>query len=106
MEFAIFRTGGKQYKASVGDKVTIEKIEAKENQEIQIDDVLLVSDPKKGTIFTKQKQACVTIKLIETTPQKKIIVFKKKQRKNYRRKFGHKQIMSNAVITKIEIKSE
>ncbi len=98
--FAIIRTGGKQYKVSKDDQITVEKIDAEAGKKIEIEDVLMVSDGKKTTIGTPAvKGAKVVAEIVEQTRGDKIIVFKKKRRQNYRRKKGHRQ---NLTVLKIK----
>ena len=99
--FALIKTGGKQYKVKQGDKLLIEKIGDKETKEIIFDEILMLSDGKPvfGAPFVKG--AKVTAKVIEQTRDKKIIVFKKKRRKKYRRTAGHRQHCTFVEITKI-----
>ncbi len=98
--FAIIRTGGKQYKVSKDDQITVEKIDAEAGKKVEIEDVLMVSDGKKTTIGTPAvKGAKVVAEIVEQTRGDKIIVFKKKRRQNYRRKKGHRQ---NLTVLKIK----
>ena len=103
--FAIIRTGGKQVKVSVDQKVAVEKLEAKVGDEILLDQVLMVSDGAKtsvGTPLVANSKVKATVE--EQTRTKKIIVFKKKRRQNYRRKKGHRQ--HQTVLRIVEIVAE
>ena len=101
--FAVIRTGGKQYKVAKGDKINVEKLDAKENASVKIDDVLMVSDGKKANVGSPLvKGAEVTAKVIEHIRAPKIVVFKKKRRQNYRRKAGHRQNHTVLEITDIK----
>ena len=93
--FAIFQTGGKQYRVSEGDIVKVEKLEA--TGSVSCDQVLMVGD-KVGTPFVKG--ATVVADVIEQKRDDKVLVFKKKRRQNYRRTAGHRQF-----ITILKIKS-
>lgn len=98
--FGIIRTGGKQYKVSPGDKIKVEKIDAKSGDDIVIDDVLLVADGDKVSVGTPNvKGSKVKAKVLEHGRAKKKIVFKYKPKTRYRVKRGHRQ-----EYTEIEIK--
>jgi len=100
---AVIKTGGKQYIVKKGDKIKIEKVKEAQGQEIIFDQVLLVEKVKKvkiGTPFVEG--AKVTGKVLEHTKGEKIIVFKYKPKKRYRKKQGHRQPYTLVEITKIE----
>jgi large subunit ribosomal protein L21 len=94
MEFAVIKTGGKQYKVSKGDFVTIEKIkgEFKEGDKITFDQVLLVDDGKDTTIGTPFiSGAKVEAEITEIGRTRKVLVVKYKQKSRYLRRNGHRQ---------------
>jgi len=93
--FAIFQTGGKQYRVQEGDIVKVEKLDA--TGAVTFDQVLMVGD-KVGTPFIEG--ATVVADVIEQKRDDKVLVFKKKRRQNYRRTAGHRQF-----ITVLKIKS-
>lgn len=93
--FAIFQTGGKQYRVQEGDIVKVEKLNA--TGSVSFDQVLMVGD-KVGTPFIEG--ATVVADVIEQKRDDKVLVFKKKRRQNYRRTAGHRQF-----ITVLKIKS-
>ena len=97
--FAIVKTGGKQYRVGVGDQITVERLEGDVGAAISLDQVLAVGGeaPKIGTPTVAG--ASVTAKIVQQPRGTKIIVFKKKRRKNYRRKRGHRQELT---VLKIE----
>lgn len=97
--YAIFITGGKQYRASEGDVIYVEKLEGEAGQEVVFDQVLLVGD-KVGTPLVEGAKVTGTIE--KQGKGKKIIVFKMKAKKNYRKKQGHRQAYTKVVINKIE----
>ncbi len=118
--FAIFEFGGKQYKAIKDLTLKLEKIEGK-TKETFFDKVLLVSDENNETIIGSPyvKGYVVHAKIINTIKDKKVLIFKKKRRHNYRRKIGHRQTVTlvkvidiikkksvEANTTKIEKKSD
>jgi len=100
---AVIKTGGKQYIVKKGDKIKIEKVKEAQDQEIIFDQVLLVEKAKKikiGTPFVEG--AKVTGKVLEHGKGEKIIVFKYRPKKRYRKKQGHRQPYTLVEITKIE----
>ncbi len=99
--YAIIATGGKQYRVSEGDVLYIEKIDAEVDSTVSFD-VLLVEnegDVKVGTPVVEGVK--VEGKVVAQTRGEKIIVFKYKAKKNYRRKQGHRQPYTKVEITKI-----
>ena len=105
--YAIIETCGKQYKVSEGDVVFFEKLEAEEGKKVKFDNVILVSDGKKVEVGTPYvKGAKVEGKVIAHGKAKKIIVFKYKAKKNYRRKQGHRQPFTKVEITSIKLAAE
>ena len=101
--YAIIETCGKQYKVSEGDVVFFEKLDAEEGKKVKFDNVILVSDGKKVEVGTPYvKGAKVEGKVIAHGKAKKIIVFKYKAKKNYRRKQGHRQPFTKVEITSIK----
>jgi large subunit ribosomal protein L21 len=97
--FAIVKTGGKQYRVGVGDQITVERLAGEVGAAISLDQVLAVGGdaPQVGTPVVTG--ASVTAKIVQQPRGTKIIVFKKKRRKNYRRKRGHRQELT---VLKIE----
>ena len=97
--YAIFITGGKQYRAAEGETIFVEKLEGEAGQEVVFDQVLLVGD-KVGTPLVQGAKVTGTIE--KQGKGKKIIVFKMKAKKNYRKKQGHRQAYTKVVIKSIE----
>ncbi|WP_427338993.1 50S ribosomal protein L21 [Caloranaerobacter sp. DY30410] len=100
--YAVIETGGKQYRVQEGDTLFIEKVAGNEGEIIKFDKVLLVSnggEVKIGKPFVEG--ATVDAKIVEHGKGKKIIVFKYKAKKDYRRKQGHRQPYTKVVIEKI-----
>ncbi len=100
--FAIIETGGKQYKVSEGDVIFVEKIGAEENDSVILDKVLAVGaegDVKIGAPYVSG--ASVSAKVLKNGKNKKVIVFKYKPKKGYRRKQGHRQPFTKLQIEKI-----
>ena len=99
---AVIKTGGKQYRVSVNDILTIERLEGEASSTIEFKQVLMVGDgasSKVGAPFVTG--ATVTAELVEQTRGPKLIAFKKRRRKNSRRKKGHRQDLTKVRITTI-----
>ena len=96
--YAIFVTGGKQYRAAEGDTIYVEKLEGEVGQEVVFDQVLLAGD-KVGTPLVEVAKITGTIE--KQGRGKKIIVFKYKAKKNYHKKQGHRQAYTKVVINTI-----
>ncbi|MCF6326152.1 MAG: 50S ribosomal protein L21 [Devosiaceae bacterium] len=100
--FAIIKTGGKQYKVAADDILQIEKLDAQAGETITFDQVLMLGQGSEVTIGSPLVEgATVVAELVEQFRNKKIIVFKKKRRKKYRRTQGHRQNLSLVKITDI-----
>lgn len=100
--FAVIRSGGKQYRVQEGDILQVEKLDTEEGQKVVFEEVLLIEDGEKtliGTPFIETAQ--VRADVIENFKDKKIIVFKKKRRKQYKRKRGHRQELTRVKIEEI-----
>jgi large subunit ribosomal protein L21 len=101
--YAVIRTGGKQYRLSPGDKLKIEKIEAETGSTIMFKDVLMVATDNKVTLGSPiVENAAVKGRLLNTAKDRKVLIFKKRRRKGYRRKRGHRQILSEVLIEEIQ----
>ncbi|NLB80649.1 MAG: 50S ribosomal protein L21 [Clostridiaceae bacterium] len=101
--YAIIETGGKQYKVSKGDVIYIEKLDAADNDEIRFDKVLAVGEGADMAIGAPLVDGAEVLgKLIKTGKSKKVIVFKMKSKKGYRKKQGHRQPYSKVEITEIK----
>jgi len=102
--YAILNTGGKQYKVSVGDILKVEKLAADVDTTVEFSEVLAVAnDEGKLTIGTPIVEgAKITAKVIGHGKAKKIVVFKFKAKKDYRKKQGHRQAFTKILIESIE----
>jgi large subunit ribosomal protein L21 len=90
--YAIVATGGKQYKVREGEVLRIEKISGEVGSPVSFDQVLMVGDGESVNIGRPALEgAAVTARIVEQGKSKKVIVFKYKRRKRYRRKQGHRQ---------------
>ena len=102
--YAIIESCGKQYKVSEGDVVFFEKLDAEAGKKVSFDKVVLVSDDKKVEVGSPYvKGVKVEGKVVEHGKAKKIIVYKYKAKKNYRRTQGHRQPFTKVEITKIAL---
>ncbi len=95
--FAIFQTGGKQYRVQNGDTIKVEKLDA--TGDIEFDKVLMVGD-KIGNPYVDGARVIATV--IEQKRDDKVLVFKKKRRQNYRRTRGHRQYLTVLKIKEIK----
>ena len=104
---AIFENRGKQYKAKAGDFLKLPKIsELKKNDSVTFDKVIFMKDDSGQTVIGSPLINGIQIicQVIEQIREKKIIVFKKKRRHNYRRKIGHRQDLTLLKIEEIQQK--
>ena len=101
---AIIETGGKQYKVKEGDEIFVELLSSEEGEKVTFNNVLAVFDNKNTIIGTPYVEgASVEGNIIKSGKAKKIIVFKMKRRKGYRRKQGHRQPYTKVKIDKISV---
>jgi large subunit ribosomal protein L21 len=101
--YAVFKTGGKQYRASTGDVLKVEKIDAEKGATIELDQVLMVGegeDVKIGTPYLEGGK--VTAKVVDHGRRDKIKVVKFKRRKSYHKTMGHRQYFTQLEITGID----
>ena len=96
--YAVVKTGGKQYRATKGDRITVERLEAEAGKTISLTDVVMVGE-KVGTPLVAGASVKATV--VEHNRDDKVIIFKKKRRHNYRRKKGHMQHRTVLEITDI-----
>ncbi len=94
--FAIFKTGGKQYKVQKGEVLSVEKLDA--DKEVVFEEVLMAGDKVGAPVVAGAK---VKAEVVDQIRDDKVIVFKKKRRHNYRRKQGHRQYLTVIKITDI-----
>ncbi len=100
--YAVIRTGGKQYRVAPDDVIEVEKISGEAGEIIQFSEVLMLGGEGAAQIGAPTiSGASVAGQVIEQKRADKIIVFKKKRRKNYRRKKGHRQHLTAVRITEI-----
>jgi len=100
--FAIVQTGGKQYRVSPGDILRVERLPGERGDEVLLEQVLLVAQDDAIQVGQPLVTgARVVSEILQQGKAKKIIVFKKKRRKNYRRKQGHRQLYTALQIKDI-----
>jgi large subunit ribosomal protein L21 len=101
--YAVFKTGGKQYRATTGDVLKVEKIEAEKGTTVELDQVLMVGegeDVKIGAPFLEGGKVTATI--VDHGRRKKIKIIKFKRRKHHRKQMGHRQYFTQIEITGID----
>ena len=102
MSFAIFETGGKQYKASASKIIEIEKLDIEIGKTVQFKNVLLLNDSKTTEIGNPNVAgAIVEAKLLDNVKDRTVLIFHKRRRKHSRKMNGHRQKHSKIQITKI-----
>lgn len=100
--YAVIETGGKQYKVAEGDVIFVEKLGVEADEAVTFDKVLVVGEGANVKVGAPTVDgATVTGKVLKNGRAKKVIVFKMKAKKGYRRKQGHRQAFTKVVIEKI-----
>ncbi len=100
--YAIIQTGGKQYRVAPGDVLRVERLEGARGDEVTLDQVLLIADDQDLHLGQPLvTNARVKAEILRQGKAKKILVFKKKRRKNYRRKQGHRQLFTALQVKEI-----
>jgi len=100
--YAVIKTGGKQYRVKEGDLLEIEKLGAEKGQKINFDQVFLIEDEGRVLVGTPVvEDAVVRAEVVENYKGDKVLIFKKKRRKQYRRTKGHRQELTKVRIEKI-----
>ena len=104
MRYAVIKTGGKQYTVSAGQVLEVEKLDVEPGSEIELSEVLMVSDD--GAVNTGKpvvEGARVVARVLAQDRDRKIVVFKYKPKKRYRRKTGHRQSITRLAIKEITL---
>jgi len=101
--YAVIKTGGKQYRVSEGDKLRVEKLPGDAGASVTFDEVLMIGGDKVAVGKPLVKGAKVTAKILTQDRAKKVIIFKFRRRKNYRRKRGHRQPFTEIQITGVSV---
>lgn len=100
--YAVVETGGKQYRVKAGDTFKVELLDGEAGAAVTLESVLALSDGSKLTIGTPLiKGAKVTAQIVEQAKGPKVVAFKKKRRKGYQRKVGHRQRLTVLRVTSI-----
>ncbi len=99
--YAVVETGGKQYKVSVDEQINVEKLEANVGDKVNLK-VLMIVDGEKVKAGDAVKKSVVEAEVVEHGKDKKIVVFKYKAKKNYRRTQGHRQPYTTLKIVSIK----
>ena len=100
--YAVVKTGGKQYRVTKDDTILVEKLDLDEGQTVTLSDVMLLGDGDKVTVGTPVvANASVEAQVVSQTRGPKIIIFRRKRRKNHRRTQGHRQDLTLLKITHI-----
>ena len=102
---AVLETGGKQYKVSPGSLIKVEKLAAKKGEEVVLDKVLMIKKDGESLIGSPWLTgAKVVAEVTKQDRARKIIVYKFKRRKNYHRKYGHRQPFTELKIKEIQFR--
>ncbi|MEQ8965219.1 MAG: 50S ribosomal protein L21 [Azospirillaceae bacterium] len=100
--FAVIRTGGKQYRVAENDVIEVEKLDAEAGSTVTLDQVLMVGEGESVTVGAPTVAgASVAAEVVEQGRGDKVLIFKKRRRKNYRRFGGHRQYLTTLKITGI-----
>lgn len=102
--YAIVKTGGKQYRVTPGSKVIVEKLEAPVGQKVKIDDVLFVRTEKGIQVGRPTVSgASVTAEVVAQDRAQKVIIFKKRSKKGYKKTQGHRQYETELLVQEIKV---
>lgn len=100
--YAVIKTGGKQYKVAANDEITVEKVDGDAGDQFAFEDVLMIGNGDAVTVGAPNvKGAAVVGEVVEQGKGDKVIIFKKRQRSTYKRKRGHRQLLTTIKITEI-----
>ncbi len=100
--YAVVKTGGKQYRVSKDDTILVEKLVAEEGETVTLGDVMMLGDGDKVTVGKPLiANAAVEAKVVSQTRGPKIVIFRRKRRKNHRRTQGHRQDLTLLKVTDI-----
>lgn len=104
MDYAVIQTGGKQYRVAPGDVITVEKIDGEPGTELSFDQVLMTSHDGAVQVGAPTVAgATVSARIVAQGRASKILVYKKKRRKNYRRRQGHRQYETSVRVSAINM---
>ena len=101
--YAVVETGGKQYKVSLGQRLRVERLAGEVGGQVVLDRVLMISDGQEVKIGQPHLEGAQVVgQIVDQGKAKKIVVFKKKRRKGYRRTRGHRQLQTSLKIVEIK----
>ena len=102
--YAVLKTGGKEYRVSKGDLIRVEKLEGNVGDQVTLKEVLMVSQEGEVQVGTPHlANAVVTGEIVQHAKGKKVLIFKMKRRKNYRRLRGHRQTYTYIKVSDISL---
>lgn len=102
--YAVVKTGGKEYRISQGDVIRVEKIEGKVGDQVTLKDILMVSQEGQVRLGNPLvTDAVITGEIVQQVRGKKVLIYKMKRRKNYRRTKGHRQTYTYIRVNDISL---
>jgi len=101
--YAVIRSGGKQYRVTPGQTIRLEKVAGDKGSVVKLGDIMMVGDGGAVQLGSALVNATIEATILETDRAKKILVFKKKRKKQYRRTNGHRQDYTAVRIDKISV---
>ena len=102
--YAVIRSGGKQYRVSPGQRITLERLDGEAGDEVTFDDVLLVNGSGEVAVGTPTvASASVTGEIVEQGRGRKVMVFKYKNKTRYRRLRGHRQLHTSVLVNEVSL---
>jgi large subunit ribosomal protein L21 len=101
MSYAVFKTGGKQYRAGTGEVLTVEKLIGEAGEKVTFNEVLLVGEGDTIRVGADTKGAKVVGEIVAQTKGDKLIAYKYRRRKGYHRTVGHRQKLTKVKVTEI-----
>lgn len=103
--YAVIQTGGKQFRVEKGTNILVEKLAVKAGEDVVLDKVLMVGDGEKATIGRPMLEgATVVAKVVRQLRAPKVIIFKKRSKKGYKKTQGHRQYLTELLIKEIKEK--
>ena len=102
--YAVVKTGGKEYRVSKGDIIRVERLKGKIGDQVALTDILMVSEENQAKLGTPYlTDAVIMGEIIQEIKGKKVLTYKMKKRKNYRRFKGHRQIYTYLKVNEISL---
>ena len=103
MAYAIFKTGGKQYRVAAGDVILVEKLDLEPGSQTSFSDVLFHADGENIKAAADLKGASIAAEVVDQIKDKKVLAYKYKRRKGYHRTVGHRRRLTRLKITGINL---